>query len=81
MRTPIPTPTPQGWICPKCGRVYSPRIPECTHCNRGKGAAPVEPPPKLPRTDREVAEAIEYGRRVAEAASAMPPRRRRMLTP
>ena len=23
-----------GWICPKCGRVYAPFIPECHHCNR-----------------------------------------------
>ena len=23
-----------GWICPKCGRVYAPFIPECQHCNR-----------------------------------------------
>ena len=22
-----------GWICPKCGRVYAPFIPECQHCN------------------------------------------------
>jgi len=23
----------QGWICPKCGRVYSPLALTCTHCN------------------------------------------------
>lgn len=23
----------QGWICPKCGRVYGPGFFECTHCN------------------------------------------------
>ena len=23
-----------GWICPKCGRVYAPFIPECQHCNK-----------------------------------------------
>lgn len=22
-----------GWICPKCGRVYAPFIPECQYCN------------------------------------------------
>lgn len=25
-----------GWICPKCGRVYAPRQPECTPCNKDK---------------------------------------------
>lgn len=24
----------KGWICPKCGRVYAPYIPECQHCNK-----------------------------------------------
>lgn len=23
-----------GWICPKCGRVYAPYIPECQYCNK-----------------------------------------------
>lgn len=23
-----------GWVCPKCGRVYAPYIPECWHCNK-----------------------------------------------
>ena len=23
----------QGWICPKCGRVFSPRTYECHYCN------------------------------------------------
>lgn len=23
-----------GWICPKCGRVYAPFIPECQYCNK-----------------------------------------------
>lgn len=23
----------QGWICPKCGRVYSPFIHTCEYCN------------------------------------------------
>ena len=21
-----------GWVCPKCGRVYSPSTPMCSHC-------------------------------------------------
>lgn len=23
----------KGWVCPKCGRVYSNATPECYHCN------------------------------------------------
>ena len=23
---------PQGWVCPKCGRVYSPITPMCFYC-------------------------------------------------
>ena len=23
----------KGWVCPKCERVYSPVIPECSSCN------------------------------------------------
>ena len=23
---------PKGWICPKCGRVYSPSTPSCYYC-------------------------------------------------
>lgn len=26
---------PQGWVCPKCGRVYSPMTPSCFHCGNG----------------------------------------------
>lgn len=26
--------TNNGWICPKCGRVYAPYIAECQHCNK-----------------------------------------------
>lgn len=24
---------PTGWVCPKCGSVYSPSIAECKKCN------------------------------------------------
>lgn len=23
----------KGWICPKCGRVYSPSTPQCVYCS------------------------------------------------
>lgn len=26
--------TPSGWVCPKCGRVWSPGFPYCHNCNR-----------------------------------------------
>jgi hypothetical protein len=29
---PWPVTAPQGWECPKCGRVYSPSFPMCTYC-------------------------------------------------
>ena len=31
----LPLGTPQGWVCPKCGRVYSPMTPTCFHCGGG----------------------------------------------
>lgn len=24
----------KGWVCPKCGNIYSPMTPECYRCNR-----------------------------------------------
>lgn len=24
----------QGWICPKCGRVFSPSTPMCLYCGK-----------------------------------------------
>jgi hypothetical protein len=24
----------RGWECPKCGRVYAPGFPSCTHCGK-----------------------------------------------
>lgn len=24
----------RGWVCPKCGNVYSPRALACSHCNK-----------------------------------------------
>ena len=26
----------QGWVCPKCGRVFSPRTYECPYCDSPK---------------------------------------------
>lgn len=23
----------KGWVCPKCGRVYAPFMPDCPPCN------------------------------------------------
>ncbi len=24
---------PQGWACPKCGKIYAPDVPVCMDCN------------------------------------------------
>lgn len=26
----------EGWVCPKCGRVFSPSVTECSYCNSNK---------------------------------------------
>lgn len=26
-------PSPRGWECPKCGKVYAPFVAECSKCN------------------------------------------------
>jgi len=33
------TPPKQGWVCPNCGNVYAPWMPECTKCNAGYSPA------------------------------------------
>jgi len=30
---PMPANPDSGWICPKCGNVYSPNTMECVQCN------------------------------------------------
>ena len=27
----------KGWICPKCDKVYSPKVKQCKECNNGNG--------------------------------------------
>lgn len=29
----LPTPGPKGWICPQCGSVMAPYMPNCTRCH------------------------------------------------
>jgi len=31
-----------GWICPKCGKVYSPDWPECSPCNNTQPKQPAQ---------------------------------------
>jgi uncharacterized OB-fold protein len=26
--------TPQGWQCPKCGKIWAPSMISCPHCNQ-----------------------------------------------
>lgn len=35
--------TPQGWICPRCGRVYGPTAFECWFCNKEPKPGGAEP--------------------------------------
>jgi len=37
-----------GWQCPQCGRVYSPEVTECAHCNAN--AWLYTPPAVIPMT-------------------------------
>lgn len=38
-----------GWICPKCGRVMSPKESECIYCNSANSTSTT-----LPYTDRPI---------------------------
>lgn len=29
------SPTPKGWECPRCSRVWGPRVGACSPCNQG----------------------------------------------
>lgn len=31
---------PRGWVCPKCGRVYSPSTSMCSYCGGGNTSQP-----------------------------------------
>jgi hypothetical protein len=39
----------EGWVCPKCGRVFAPWVSECKYCGPGMipltGFSYPEPPP------------------------------------
>lgn len=43
---------PTAWICPKCGKVYSPTTLQCWSCNNPAGqemakCPPIFPPPEF----------------------------------
>jgi len=41
-----------GWVCPNCGKVYSPKVEECKGCNEGVQKSipcvPLSPSPVAP---------------------------------
>lgn len=43
-----PTYAPQGWTCPKCGRVWSPSTDGCSPCNAVASAAVASAAVSLP---------------------------------
>lgn len=45
---------PQGWVCPKCGRVYAPFVAECHSCNQAIGSTNIAPTKVIIPTDPNV---------------------------
>ena len=49
----LPKAPPQGWVCPKCGRVYGPKWFQCQPCNtkiaKRDGKVTLPPPPGDPQ--------------------------------
>lgn len=52
-----------GWICPRCQRVWSPRVRECEYCNDNfdRVMVTIKQPPKLPLYEEKEKE-INYGK-------------------
>ena len=34
----IPTSNNNGWVCPRCGKVFAPTVNECFYCNDDWGS-------------------------------------------
>ena len=57
---------PQGWVCPKCGRVYSPFTPMCLYCG-DEGNVTVTTDTKTAVEAFERASEVDVGRGIPNA--------------
>lgn len=46
----------QGWVCPKCGRVFSPTTPMCYYCGNGVVTTTTTTNIETPKTEEDFTE-------------------------
>lgn len=57
-----------GWVCPKCGSVYSPTTPMCQYCYRSGNAYDYAPKTNVP--EREITWATNTLSGIADLANS-----------